>query len=294
MGIKELLSCLDMNVVDCGLLEFTSIAIDMSCYIHKVKYAQDCDLALDTSSKGYIYLLEKYFAHFIKNYSKVYFVFDGKTPKIKSDEHFARRKDFDQKKALARLMLKSENIKERQKAKEMIVQTIETRTLVAGICEYFKNHENVILVSAMYEADYLLTSLSLDKTVDCLMTEDSDMIAHGCENILYKYRYWENECLFYTSDCLLHDKIKVKDFRLFKEFCVMCGCDYFKGFGGIGPKKAMKICSSFKKFKEFIDFSDYNKVFEFNNALAQFNKYYNKLSNYKFYKIYICIMPPEI
>lgn len=270
MGINELLKSISMEKTDCSTFEFESIAIDLSCYIHKTKYSNNSELAIDKESKSYIYLLEKYFAYFLTRYKKVYFCFDGKTPDIKKDEFLSRREGFDSKINLAKMLLKSENQENIKKAKQMLVQTIETRTLVKGICEYFKDFKNVILVSALYEADYILADLSKTNTVDCLMTEDSDLIAHGCNNIIYKYNYWENNCMFYTNDSILCGETKVKEFKLFKEYCVLCGCDYFKGFEGIGPKKAFKLCKDKSKYNLFIGMQESNDIFKYYRALQKF------------------------
>lgn len=273
MGIKDLFSLLDLECMDVSKLKFKTIAIDLSCFIHKVKYSNDCELAIDCNSKSYIYLLEKYFAYFLTNYDTIYFCFDGKTPDIKKDEFSNRRAGFGDKIHLAKNLLKSDNAKDKKRAKEMLVQTIETRSLVNGICDYFKDYKNVILVSALFEADYLLANLSISNIVECVMTEDSDLIAHGCNNIIYKYKYWENECMFYTRSCFVNNQISVNDFELFKEFCVMCGCDYFKGFYKIGPKKAFNICSSKLNFYAFIDFQYKELVDDYERALNQFKKY---------------------
>lgn len=270
MGITDLLRSISLKERSCESFGFESIAIDLSCYIHKTKYSNNCDLAIDKNSKSYIYLLEKYFAYFLNNYKKVYFCFDGKTPDIKKDEFLSRREGFESKMVLAKILLKTENNENIKKAKQMLVQTIETRTLVDGICKYFKDHSNVVLVSGLYEADYLLAKFGKTQTVDCLMTEDSDLIAHGCNNIIYKYNYWENKCMFYTRDCLLNDEISVCDFKLFKEYCVMCGCDYFKGFDKIGPKKAYKICKEILEYNLFIKTQDDLDIFKYFRALKQF------------------------
>jgi exonuclease-1 len=269
MGITDLLKNIQLKETNIGeKTGFKSIAIDLSCYIHKTKYANECDLAINDYSQSYIYLLEKYFAFFIKNYEKIYFCFDGKTPDIKKDEFMSRREGFDSKINLAKILLKSKINENVKKAKQMLVQTIETRSLVAGICNYFKNHSNIILVSSLYEADYLLADLSKNGIVDCIMTEDSDLIAHGCDNIIYKYNYWENNCMFYTRECLLNDQIEVNRFKLFKEYCVMCGCDYFKGFEGVGPKKAFKICKDQSMYNLFMQQQTHTD--KYYRALAKF------------------------
>jgi exonuclease-1 len=270
MGINELLRSIEMEEVYIEDLEKSSICIDMSCFIHKAKYANGCSLAYDSDSIDFVYLIAKYFAYFIKHFQQIYFVFDGRTPSIKLNEHLARRVTFDEKKKLGKRLLKSKNSIDQSKGKQMIVQTIETRELVYKICDYFKDYPNIILLSANFEADSLLANLNKRCNVKYLMTEDSDLIAHGCENILYKFNYSQNTCKLYTSDCLINDYFKLREFPLYKEFCVMCGCDYFEGFEKIGPKKAFLICKDFNTFNNFMRLQNEKTLEMYNKALVQF------------------------
>lgn len=270
MGINDLLRSIEMPEVYIEDLEKTSICIDMSCFIHKAKYANNCSLAENLKSNDFVYLIEKYFAYFIRHFNKVYFVFDGKTPKIKQNEHLARRVTFEEKRIIGKKMMKSKLKLEQSKGKQMIVQAIETRDLVYRICDYFKEHSNVILVSALFEADYLLALFNKTYYIKYLMTEDSDLIAHGCENILYKFNYSQNTCKLYTSDCLINDYLKMSDYPLYKEYCVMCGCDYFEGFEKVGPKKAFLICSDHNSYNNFMRLQDENMIELYNKALKQF------------------------
>lgn len=43
--------------------------------------------------------------------------------------------------------------------------------------------ENIQYIVAPYEADAQLAFLSLGKFVDCVITEDSDLIAYGCSRV---------------------------------------------------------------------------------------------------------------
>ena len=54
-----------------------NIAIDISCWIHKTKYAGECDLALNESNKTWLYAIYHTFKKISQKF-QLNFVFDGK------------------------------------------------------------------------------------------------------------------------------------------------------------------------------------------------------------------------
>jgi hypothetical protein len=94
MGIKGLFSFLDLQEVDLTKIsKFKRIAIDISCWLHKVKYTDNCALAIDKNHDGWKCALINIFKPFCKDHELI-FVFDGKTPEIKRVEHERRRGDY--------------------------------------------------------------------------------------------------------------------------------------------------------------------------------------------------------
>ncbi len=92
MGIKGLFKLLNLKKVNIStdLDGVKKIAVDVSCWLHRVKYAGGCALGIDPEDEAW----EKVFFNiFIKlrTYFDLVFVFDGKTPEIKRKEHERRR-----------------------------------------------------------------------------------------------------------------------------------------------------------------------------------------------------------
>ena len=95
MGIKNLLKFITFNDITLtDLKKFNKIAIDISCWLHKVKYADNCSLAINPNHDGWKCAFKNIFSPICKSHD-VIFVFDGKTPKIKQKEHQHRRENFE-------------------------------------------------------------------------------------------------------------------------------------------------------------------------------------------------------
>ena len=56
MGISRLFSFLALEPIFIEDLHPKSIGIDMSCFIHKAKYANCCSLAIDETGKDFLEL----------------------------------------------------------------------------------------------------------------------------------------------------------------------------------------------------------------------------------------------
>jgi len=288
MGINRLFPFLFLEHVFIEDLHPKSVAIDMSCFIHKAKYANCSALAIDETGKDFLESLERYFLHFIAiGNCKIYMVFDGEVPDYKKEEHESRRMDFEDKKKKAKIMMSSTSLEERDKGKLLLVQTIETRTLTELIKKYFSKHESIVFVDADYEADTCLAQLSLFGSAEYLITEDSDLIVYGCSKIIFKLDSKGEAKLYRRETCYIsydskgfYVKISINDFDNLVEFCVMCGCDYFEGFVGIGPVTALKICLSTKRLENYLEtikLKDIDRFLKFERAVNVFRRINNEL-----------------
>lgn len=115
--------------------------------------------------------------------------------------------------------------------------------------------KRVEFIVAPYEADVQLAYLARIKYVDFVITEDSDLIALGCKNILFKldldtaYGYelrYEN-----IQKCSKYDFTRYDEDK-FLQFCILSGCDYFK-LKGVGCKKAYNVMKEKSNYKENIE-----------------------------------------
>lgn len=239
-------------------VDIKSVAFDMSCFIHKSKYANNCSIIEDDKGTDFLYSLYGFVVNFL-HLNAIYLVFDGKTPEHKLQEFNERRKGFEAKKEKAKLLMKSKNETERTRGRMLLIETLETRTLTQMVVDYFKNMPNIFLVFAEYEADAELANMSLSGKVDTIVTEDSDLIVYGCNSIIFKLKR-TGECQYYNRSqcCVEYEssrfefKCGIADFKGFVEFCVMCGCDYYKGIKNISSVTLLKKVKQ-NTFNKFID-----------------------------------------
>ena len=79
--------------------------------------------------------------------------------------------------------------------------------------------------------------------MDCVITEDSDLLAYGVKKVLFK---WDRDTLEgdeiawrALGGCTEIDLVNVHEAQ-FLNMCILAGCDYLKSLPGIGLKSAAK------------------------------------------------------
>ena len=102
---------------------------------------------------------------------------------------------------------------------------------------------------APYEADAQLMYMWKEKYVDVVITEDSDLLAYGCEKVFFKmdsrgYGYEIN-----INNIGLISKPSFQSFTKddFLKTCILSGCDQIESIKGVGFKKAHKYMAKMKE-----------------------------------------------
>ncbi|KAL8130637.1 hypothetical protein V2J09_019792 [Rumex salicifolius] len=111
--------------------------------------------------------------------------------------------------------------------------------------------ENVDYIVAPYEADAQMTFLAINKHVEAVITEDSDLIPFGCPRIIFKMDKYGQGVEFQYSTLQNNREISFAGFtkQMVLEMCILSGCDYLQSLPGMGLKKAHALVRKFK----FID-----------------------------------------
>lgn len=115
----------------------------------------------------------------------------------------------------------------------------EELTTLLGLC-------NVHYVCARYEADHMLARLAHDGLIQGVLSEDRDMLTHGCGVLLCGTNSTEfRRDRVLTKFCLdtVLDHLQL-DMSRFVDFCILCGCDYTSTIRGLGPVTALKMLRS--------------------------------------------------
>lgn len=102
--------------------------------------------------------------------------------------------------------------------------------------------EKVSYIVAPYEADAQLAYLERIGLVDGIITEDSDLLVFGAQNVYFKFDL-EGHCVHISRS----DLGSVKEINLngwtdvqFREMAILSGCDYLPSITGMGLKTALK------------------------------------------------------
>lgn len=164
-------------------------------------------------------------------------VFDGAELPMKADTHAERR--LRREDALAKAEAASAQ-GEFRKAEEAYQRacpvTFKMTRDVIRQCRKL----NVEYVVAPYEADAQLAWMMTSGYIDSVITEDSDLLVYGAENILYKMNKEGHGELYQSKNLPCLDTLSMNNFTedMFMYMCVCSGCDFFKGVKTLGIRKA--------------------------------------------------------
>ena len=114
----------------------------------------------------------------------------------------------------------------------------------------FLKYKGVKVMIAPYEADSQLAYLYRIKEIDYILTEDSDLVAYGCFDIIRRLKK-NGECLVLNTKCQLQKKLSptVRNFLDMDESdrvqcCILAGCDYLPNVKGLAFGSLVRIISN--------------------------------------------------
>lgn len=204
------------------------IGIDAFVWLHKAVFS-GLELAYNKNGVKFIQYIINNIKH-IKSFGIIpIIVFDGSKVGMKSKESNARK--------IKREMTKGSNCKD-------IIKKIEINfNMTYKVIQALKILK-VEYIVAPYEADAELAHLFKIGYIDAVMTEDSDMFAYGVTSVLLKYSRKNDYIETINFKALIS---RFEDYNQFLEFCILCGCDFFK-IKGIGTQSAYKMIRKYRSF----------------------------------------------
>lgn len=234
MGIQNLLPFVKNACRQGNMSEFSgcSVAIDVSCLLHRGLFGCTESVAQGKKTNFYIYYVEKHVKALLALGCHVIMVLDGRTLPAKkntNDERRQRRAD----NIRAGELLLSEG-----KLDEALVKfkraTEITSDVVESTIQHFRDFENLDIIVSPYESDAQLAFLVNEGLADVVVTEDSDLIVFGCEKIAFKWNSSTGECVVYEKShlprCFTGVMKSHFDFTKFRRICILSGCDYLQVF----------------------------------------------------------------
>lgn len=244
---------------------YEKIAIDISLYMHKYK-----SICGDRWPSAFINLV----ASLRRNEIHCVFIFDGKAPDEKADEHEKRRNN------------KENNASKIQELEQALVQYKKTGVISKVIRDMYARRRSPVHTkligkvsesdidmdwvekkinqkknslyevlpedfelaktlfkmlgvpwyTAPWEAEKQCAKLAIDGRVHAVLTEDSDVLAYGAPILLTKIDTSADTCVAIYHDVILEELGLDND--QFLDLCILCGTDYNENIRGIGSKRA--------------------------------------------------------
>lgn len=239
MGIKDILRLCNFSDFDDRLIQtlkergIKRIGVDM--YVIFYRFAIDVDIAATlvnepkTYIKHYYERILTFLKKFLNERFELYLVYEGSKMKYKIvDEERQKRREAA-----------------RQSGNYISALRIDPEQ-VNNFEKYIEQYNIPSIISA-HEADAQLAYMYRQGLIDCVLTNDSDLIVYQVSKIIY---IRPDGLKFYESLEVGSDKPtcmnEVPKEHLFL-FGYLIGCDYFKGVPGIGYKKAFELIKDTKR-----------------------------------------------
>lgn len=270
MGIKDLLRFMKPHIEPTHIKRYAGkrVGIDAYSWLHKGAYSCSMELCLNSDSDKKMRYLE-YFMHRINllRHHKItpVVVFDGGSIPLKAATEEGRHSKRRANRELAMAKLKQGNV---SAASELFQRAVSITPSMAHQVVQVLRSENIEYVVAPYEADAQLAYLcSLEEEkggIVSVITEDSDLIAYGCQAILFKMdRYGNGEeiVLDKVFDSVTHTpSFRKFDMELFTGMCVLAGCDFLPSVPGIGIAKAYALVSKYRNLDRVLSVLKFEKA----------------------------------
>ena len=119
--------------------------------------------------------------------------------------------------------------------------------------------ENIPYVVAPYEADAQLAYLERTGIVDGILTEDSDLLVFGCQNVFFKLDTSSDSVISisrsdFGSPALAKDSLSLTGWTdtQFRWMAMLSGCDYLPSIQGIGLKTAHSLVKKHKTVEKVL------------------------------------------
>jgi flap endonuclease-1 len=290
MGIKNLNKILKKHCTD-GIKEInlksisgSVVAIDTSIYLYKYSYF------------GEIYsCFARQILSLLKNGLIPIYLFDGK-PTEEKKELIKKRKEntktnFDNIEEYKLQVAKYKEELEKETCDEKVMEIqLNIKELEKKI--YSKQKQTIVIngelvnnIKKMFddlgiyhfqcigETDIYMKYFFQNNIIDYAITEDVDFLTHGCDKILYNYKYNSDKVKLYDSNIIIKELNLSKD--EFIDLCVLLGCDYTISPKNIGPVTAYKLILKHKNLESIIEKTNKKYCydnFEYEKARNMFKK----------------------
>jgi len=260
MGIKHLNRFLHKHCgpkavqhIHISLYENKTLVIDTSIFMYKF-------LTSEKTQQGMVAMFEKMIQLFRQHNITPIFVFDGKPPEEKSKllkERYWKKVLASRKvEELKQLLLSDTQLPETDQAHDhdsikREIEIAETNALrlrksdILAIKTFIRSF-NIHVIEAEEEADELCVKQVKSGEADAVVSDDMDMLVHGCPNTVRNLDVSTGKCTAYILNTILYELDM--SLRQFREIMVLSGTDYTNAGDECDLYKTLKLYTNYKRF----------------------------------------------
>ena len=174
-----------------------------------------------------------------------YLVFDGDNLPSKAGTEKERRERRREGKRLGLELLK---VGKAAQAQQELQKSVDVTPEMARMVIEELKHHNIQYVVAPYEADSQLAYLERKGIISGVLSEDSDLLVFGVKCLITKLDKY-GDCIEVNRNhftaCREVSFVGWSDAD-FRRMCILSGCDYLPGIGGLGLKTAHRMLRKHK------------------------------------------------
>ncbi|XP_037128153.1 exonuclease 1 isoform X2 [Syngnathus acus] len=216
-----------------------TVAVDTYCWLHKGAFSCAEKLAKGEPTDQYVRFCMKYVDMLFTFNVKPILVFDGRNLPSKREVEKARRERREVNLQKGRQLLRDGKLSQ---ARDCFTRCVNITPAMAHHVIKAARARGVDCLVAPYEADAQLAYLTKCGLAHAVITEDSDLLAFGCQRVILKMDKQGNGLEIDQRNlgrCRSLGNVFTEE--KFRYMCILSGCDYLASLHGIGLGKACKL-----------------------------------------------------
>ncbi|KAI8088461.1 PIN domain-like protein [Thamnidium elegans] len=265
MGIQGLIPLLKSIQKPVEINEYAgqSVAVDGHGWLRRGVFSCSSELARGIETNTYV----EYFMNLVKMllFHKVIpiIVFEGQKLPIKKATTDAHASSRSAKLKEGKALFKDGKFSESNKLFQQSISV--TPYMVAKVIKELNRYKIQHIVSP-YEAAPQLTYMLNSNQVKAVITENSNLLAFGCSNVIFKMDR-AGKGIQITCKDIFNRFVGITDSHKLRYMCILSGCDYLPSLPGIGLRKAQTIIKEHKTIENISQFvqkrfpKEYSKKF---------------------------------
>lgn len=227
------------------------VGIDTSIYLYRYK---------NIFNENYLFGFIGQLTYFLSNNILPIYVFDGKATMEKEGVLEERKETYEKnQKYVDELEMEMINTEEEDMEKILELQEkIEKKK--SGMTKITKdvveNVKKLLDYMGIYyyeydgEADLFCRYLFEKDLIDYVITEDMDLLTHGCKKVLTGFNTSNKPFEIYEMEKILETMGITQ--KQFIDICILLGCDYTGTVNGIGPVSSVKFIKKYGNIEKMI------------------------------------------